>query len=118
MAIAASGYACLRSRSFCRVYYDGAWIHKYPQGILVEPEIRVYTLSDTLRLIVQPCMLQYTPKIGDIVVDVGAGTGEITLFFSRSVGDAGRVISIEAILACSTASRRRAYETISRMSCC
>ena len=41
-------------------------------------------------------MFRYTPKTGDIVVDVGAGTGEMTLLFSRRVGSAGRVISIEA----------------------
>jgi FkbM family methyltransferase len=41
-------------------------------------------------------MYQYLPKEGDTIVDVGAGTGWETLFFSRSVGISGRVISIEA----------------------
>ncbi len=41
-------------------------------------------------------MHQYRPKEGDTIVDVGAGTGWETLFFSRSVGMSGRVISIEA----------------------
>jgi FkbM family methyltransferase len=41
-------------------------------------------------------MYQYLPREGDTIVDVGAGTGWETLFFSRSVGLCGRVISIEA----------------------
>jgi FkbM family methyltransferase len=38
----------------------------------------------------------YTPKEGDVIVDVGAGRGEDTVAFSRGVGKAGRVIAIEA----------------------
>jgi FkbM family methyltransferase len=41
-------------------------------------------------------MYQYHPKEGDMIVDVGAGTGWETLAFSRIVGMSGRVISIEA----------------------
>ncbi len=38
----------------------------------------------------------YSPKQGDILVDVGAGHGEDTLTFSQAVGATGRVIAIEA----------------------
>jgi FkbM family methyltransferase len=38
----------------------------------------------------------YQPKEGDVIVDVGAGHGEDTVAFSRSVGKTGRVIAIEA----------------------
>lgn len=38
----------------------------------------------------------YEPKEGDTVLDVGAGHGEDTLTFSRTVGKTGRVIAIEA----------------------
>lgn len=38
----------------------------------------------------------YSPKEGDIIVDIGAGFGNDTLQFSRSVGASGRVISVEA----------------------
>jgi FkbM family methyltransferase len=38
----------------------------------------------------------YTPKSGDVIVDVGAGKGVETLVFSRVVGPAGKVLSIEA----------------------
>ena len=38
----------------------------------------------------------YSPKEGDVIIDVGAGRGEDTLTFSRGVGASGRVIAIEA----------------------
>ena len=37
----------------------------------------------------------YRPKLGDVVVDMGAGRGEDTYAFSRAVGDSGRVIAME-----------------------
>lgn len=38
----------------------------------------------------------YLPKAGDLVIDLGAGVGEETLTFSKLVGPAGKVFSIEA----------------------
>jgi FkbM family methyltransferase len=38
----------------------------------------------------------YKPSQGDVIVDVGAHVGTDTLFFSRSVGPTGRVLSIES----------------------
>ena len=38
----------------------------------------------------------YTPGPGDVVVDVGAGTGEETVTFCRLVGSSGTVVSVEA----------------------
>jgi FkbM family methyltransferase len=38
----------------------------------------------------------YSPKEGDVIVDVGAGRGEDTYTFSEGVGETGRVIAIEA----------------------
>ena len=38
----------------------------------------------------------YKPAAGDTIIDVGAGVGSDTIAFSKSVGDSGRVIAIEA----------------------
>ena len=38
----------------------------------------------------------YTPKAGDTVVDIGAGLGSESFYFANKVGNAGRVLSIEA----------------------
>jgi len=40
--------------------------------------------------------VQYLPKAGDCVVDVGAGVGEELLVCSRLVGEKGKVFAIEA----------------------
>src|SRR5262249_37048955 len=38
----------------------------------------------------------HEPKVGDIVVDVGAGRGEDVLQFAQKVGPAGKIVAIEA----------------------
>ena len=38
----------------------------------------------------------YQPRPGDLIVGAGAGKGEDTIVFSRAVGPAGKVLSIEA----------------------
>jgi FkbM family methyltransferase len=39
---------------------------------------------------------EYTPKEGEVVLDIGAGFGNDAVAFSRAVGDSGKVIAIEA----------------------
>ncbi len=96
LAIAGTGYASARARRTCRVFYNGAWVHQYPDGVLVEPEIILPTLAEIQESAADQWTYQYAPGPGDIVVDIGAGTGWDTLFFSRRVGPTGKVISIEA----------------------
>jgi len=40
--------------------------------------------------------VKYTPKEGDVIVDIGAGKGEDTIPFSHDVGSTGKVYAIEA----------------------
>jgi FkbM family methyltransferase len=82
----------------CLVYWrSGAWIHHYrgakiPHaglGRAAPPAVFTEHARDTAFYV-------YTPVQGDVVFDVGAGTGAETLLFSRLVGASGRVVSIEA----------------------
>ncbi|GAB2947588.1 FkbM family methyltransferase [Micromonospora polyrhachis] len=92
-----SVYLSARSRSRCSVRYDdGQWIHRYPQGVLVNtrlgglsPEVQDQAAQDVF-------LYDYQPHPGDTVVDVGAGVGGEVRLFSRLVGEHGRVVSIEA----------------------
>jgi FkbM family methyltransferase len=85
-------------RAPCLVYWrNGAWIHRYrgakiPHaglGRAAPPAVFTRDARDT-------ALYVYTPDQGDVVFDVGAGVGAETLLFSRLVGPAGRVVSIEA----------------------
>jgi FkbM family methyltransferase len=81
----------------CRVRYaDGQWIHEHPDGVLVEREIHLATMSKLDSMTRDHWFYQYAPQSGDIVVDVGAGTGWEAKLCSRLVGNKGRVIAIEA----------------------
>jgi FkbM family methyltransferase len=41
-------------------------------------------------------MFLYEPKMGDVIIDIGAGSGIDVLEFSRRVGSNGKVIAVEA----------------------
>jgi FkbM family methyltransferase len=85
-----------RAGKLCKVSYEGNWVQRYPSCTLVEPRLTLWTPEEIERTILDLWMYRYVPGEGDTIVDVGAGTGWETLFFSRNVGVSGRVISIEA----------------------
>ncbi len=93
------GYSLLASvaeRRRCTVRKsDGVWLHEWDGGAyLCERPVR-RPVNEAEHLYPY-FMFLYTPKPGDVVVDVGAGVGTEALQFSRLVGARGRVISIEA----------------------
>jgi FkbM family methyltransferase len=96
LTASAASFATARIGKLCRVSYEGEWIHRFPSCTLVEPRLTLWTPEQIERLTSDLFMYQYQPKEGDVIVDVGAGTGWETLPFSRIVGLSGRVISIEA----------------------
>lgn len=80
------------------VYRDGAWFHRF-DDVYVHVEIPGASLPTPDQLDEQTRDTwehHYTPQPGDIVVDAGAGTGTEVLRWSRLLGEAGRVIAIEA----------------------
>jgi FkbM family methyltransferase len=92
----AATMASVRVGMLCKVSYEGDWVQRFPSCTLVEPRITLYTPEQIEKMTSYYFLYQYTPREGDTIVDVGAGTGWETLLFSRRVGDSGRVISIEA----------------------
>ncbi len=87
-------------------YVDGLWTRRAGPYYFPDSSNFNYVFSDFNAW--QQQMEQYTadtkeywlrhfsPKEGDVIVDVGAGRGEDTVTFSRAVGATGRVIAIEA----------------------
>jgi FkbM family methyltransferase len=96
LAALATVIATVRVGKLCKVTYEGDWVHRFPSCTLVEPRLTLWTPKQIETLTVDLWMHQHLPSEGETIVDVGAGTGWETLFFSRSVGGSGRVISIEA----------------------
>ena len=96
LAASAATIATARVGKLCKVSYEGEWIQRFPSCTLVEPRLTLWTPKEIERLSVDLWMHKYSPRKGDTIIDVGAGTGWETLLFSRSVGTSGRVISIEA----------------------
>jgi FkbM family methyltransferase len=96
LTASAATFATVRVGKLCKVSYEGQWVHRFPSCTLVEPRVTLWTPDQIERHTSDLFLYQYLPSEGDTIVDVGAGTGWETLFFSRSVGMFGRVISIEA----------------------
>lgn len=96
LAALATISASVRVGKLCRVSYEGDWVQRFPSCILVEPRLTLWTPERIERSTSDFFLYKYRPAEGDTIVDVGAGTGWETLFFSRDVGPSGRVISIEA----------------------
>jgi FkbM family methyltransferase len=81
-------------------FFDGLdWIFSDGKSALVYHEETI----DPFELIginIPLFTLAYTPKLGDVVFDVGAGIGTEIATFSELVGENGRVIAIEADPVC------------------
>lgn len=83
--------------SEARIFYDECWIHRFDGDYLAEwkpmPREDLRYRRDSRR---DRLFFLYTPQPGDIALDLGAGNGLDALILSRAVGQAGRVLAIEA----------------------
>lgn len=81
-----------------RIYYeDGLWIHRYPDGYVVDRRINArHSLSAFDKATRETWEYCYEPVEGDVVIDVGAGIGTEVQHFSKAVGSSGFVVAIEA----------------------
>jgi FkbM family methyltransferase len=81
----------------CRVRYkDGFWLHSYDGAAIPGERIGGWPPRAWEAHTKDVFCYGYTPKAGDVVIDVGAGIGTEVLAFSRMVGPTGRVYAIEA----------------------
>jgi FkbM family methyltransferase len=75
---------------------EDGWIHRYREGIAVHPRIGGPSARLQDQFARDRFLYRYSPRRGDVVFDLGAGAGGQVRLFSRLVGAAGRVISVEA----------------------
>jgi FkbM family methyltransferase len=92
-----SVYLSARTRSRCAVRYDGGrWIHRYRGGIVVNTALGGRSADQEDRTARDIFLYDYQPRPGDTILDIGAGVGSEVRLFSDLVGEAGRVVSVEA----------------------
>lgn len=75
---------------------EAGWVHRYRGGVLVHPGLRGTPFRMLSTKTEDIFCFGYRPQPGDTVVELGAEYGTETLFLSRMVGAAGRVIAVEA----------------------
>ena len=79
------------------IHFNEVWIHKHSEGTIFSREINPkLTFSIARQKTFENWLSLYNPAIGDTIFDIGAGIGLETYFFSKMVGDIGKVIAIEA----------------------
>jgi FkbM family methyltransferase len=74
----------------------GRWVNRQPEATFVNTSLHTTSYNKVTDWVLDNWAWGYMPRPGDTVIDVGAGIGEEAVVFSRMVGEAGRVISIEA----------------------
>ena len=87
-----------RGRGLRQIFRDGeVWIHDTDFGYFAyqHPYVRL-DLRQFEEITRRNFFWGYTPKNGDVVMDIGAGVGEEALTFAKAVGSRGKVICIEA----------------------
>ncbi len=94
----ASGLAVVKNRTpFSLIYYsDGVWIHRQRGGAIIDRKINFQSFKQFSRETQETWGMVYTPRPGDVVIDVGAGIGSEVYYYSKKVGKTGKVIAIEA----------------------
>jgi FkbM family methyltransferase len=97
LGLLATARQSVRGRGLCRVSYrNGYWVHSFSDGKIAADQIGTTSPSKLDADTRDTFLFEYVPKVGDVIVDVGAGEGTETATFSRVAGPNGRVIAIEA----------------------
>ena len=81
-----------------RFAVDGAgnWVNSQPQASFVGPDLHTAHYAQIEARVAADWFHFYRPKVGDVVIDVGAGIGEDAVVLSKLVGERGKVYAIEA----------------------
>lgn len=74
---------------------DGHWVNHQEACTIVSPSIHTASDRDMREWVMDTWTYCYTPKDGDVILDIGAGVGEEAVVFSRLVGS-GKIYAIEA----------------------
>ena len=97
LSLAATIYSRFQTGTFIKVFFDGAWGHRNKSVVFFDRRINLALSYDRCRSVTMDHWLfLYKPKQRDVIIDIGAGLGVETFFFSKLVGPEGKIFSIEA----------------------
>lgn len=75
---------------------DGDWVNRQERATFVSRTIHAARYADVARIALDNWCHSYRPTEGDVVFDIGAGTGDEAVILSHMVGPSGQVVAIEA----------------------
>jgi FkbM family methyltransferase len=82
-------------RRRCRVRWTGsAWAYHYDGQVLLSDQL--LRPSTTFDADLDIFLWDYTPSPGDVILDIGAGTGTEAVRLARAIGPTGRIVAVEA----------------------
>ena len=106
LAKTATAFARKQTKQDVAVLYDDVWLRRIGNTYFADSLSFRYAANSFLKLssryetTLASChdhwFHLYTPQLGDIIVDIGAGDGSEPLVFSRLVGNTGKVLAVEA----------------------
>lgn len=73
----------------------GYWVNQQPEATIVSPVIHTTPYAAYRDWVIDNWCWAYTPKSGDVLLDLGTGIGEEAVIFSRMIGP-GRMYGVEA----------------------
>ena len=86
----------LKNKKKIRIYFkDDFWIHETPYGkfAYMHP---VRSVEHHLLYLLPVHLKSYSPKVDDIIFDIGAGIGNEVIYLSKLVGKNGKIFAVEA----------------------
>ncbi len=98
LEMAGSAYASARGGK-AKFTYDpesGGWLKRTAGGVTLNPYPFGMSVEQCLDFAKEIFLRDYMIQPGDVVLDIGAGTGTEALPFSQLAGPSGKVISVEA----------------------
>jgi FkbM family methyltransferase len=95
--LAATVMISVLGQKWCRVRHrDGYWEYRWREGTAFVSDLHLHATPGDPLAFGDVVFWDYQPKVGDVVMDVGAGLGAVLFALRTKVGPSGHVYGFEA----------------------